>query len=351
MIRNTGNVTSREVAKAAGVSVATVSRVFNKNYYVSDEVTQRVLDAAENLGYFPNFIARSLKTNSTKTIAFLMSDISNWYHISIAKAIEDIVKKQNYNLIVCSTENNKERELAYLELLLSKNIDALILNSTGMNDDFVLKMNKKIPMVLIHRRIQNPEFVGDIADTNNTMGTYILTKQLITLGHKKIFAIKGPAHLSNSQERFLGFAKAMSEVDVDVNNNYPYTYDGNFTLESGYSAIEFLCNLSDKPTAIISFNNMMTLGALKCLKTKNINTPEDISFVAYDGIQNIELMASRPTVANFEPYPIGTQIGKAILERIENNSMENREFIFEPTIIHGNTIGIPTNNLENKKIY
>jgi len=342
---NTKKATLRDVAKAAKVSIATVSRVINKNYYVSPEIENRVLKAKKDLDYFPNSVARSLKINSTHTIGFIVSDISNGYHITIARAVEDVIKNANYSLIMCSTENNKERELTYLELLLSKNIDALILNTTGFNDDFIVKrFNNNIPIILINRRLKAPGFIGDIADSNNISGTYLLAKQLLMLGHRRIFVIKGPSNLSNSQERYSGFKKAMSEFGVDVPEDYPFKFDGNFTLESGFHAVEYMCSLTIKPTAILSLNNMMTVGALKCLKSKNINAPEDVSIAGYDGIDNFELMSVRPTFANFDPHKIGQQVGIAVLERISNNSIENREFIFDPTIITGNAVSIPTNN-------
>lgn len=339
------------MAKAAHVSIATVSRVMNQNYYVSPAVEKRVLDATKALGYLPNSVARSLKVNATHTIGFIVSDISNAYHISIAREVEDIIKNSNYSLIVCSTENNKERELTYLKLLKSKNIDALILNTTGFNDNFIqTNLNGYIPIILINRRVHFQNFIGDLADSNNKLGAYLLTKQLLLLGHRKIFVVSGSPNLSNSQERFAGFTKAMNEFGIVISENYPFRYEGNFTLESGYQAVEYMYTLSSKPTAIVSLNNMMTIGILKCLCTRNIQIPEDISIVGYDGIENLELMSVRPTVANFDPHIIGKHVGMAILERIRDNHIENREFILDPEIINGNAVSIPTDNLMRKSL-
>ncbi len=338
----------REVAKEAKVSVATVSRVLNKSEYVSSDITKRVLQASKKLGYFPNSIARSLKINSTHTIGFLVSDISNPYYITIARAVEEVVKNHNYNLILCSTENKKDRELSYLELLFSKNIDALILNTTGKNDDFIVNMNKTIPMVLINRRIKSPDFIGDVVDTDNTKGTYILTKQLLELGHRDIFVINGPRNLSNAQQRMLGFKQAMLEYSITVDGDYPFQYEGDFTLDSGYDAIMHLCSLPQKPTAVISLNNMMAIGALKCFKALNINAPEDLSIVSYDSIDNMELIAVRPTVVSFDINKFGTRIGEYILERVKDNNIPNREFVLEPKVIQGNAVGFPTDNMKNR---
>lgn len=344
-------VTIRDVAREANVSVATVSRVLNQNYSVSDEVRANVLDASKRLRYIPNFIARSLKMQSTHTIGFVVSDITNAYHISIARSIEDVVQRHNYNMVLCSTENSREREMRYLKLLLSKNVDGLILNPSGKNSDllgYILKINKNLPILLLNRRSGAGDFTGDLFDSNNLLGSYTLTKHLLTLGHRKIYVVNGPEYLSNNIERFSGFKKAMEEAGLPAGGDYPWCFKGDFTLESGLDAVNYLCAMEEKPTAILSLNNMMTLGVLKGLRAKNIRAPEDVSIAAFDGLDNLELMSTRPTVANFDTAAMGRKAGEAILERIKDNSIPSREYIFEPIIIPGNAVGVPTDNLQSR---
>lgn len=342
--------TVKDVAAAAGVSVATVSRVLNGNYYVSPDVENRVRQAIDALGYVQNSIARSLKMNSTHMIGYVVSDISNTYHISAARAAEDILRKDGYSMILCSTENSREREYEYLNLLIGKNVDALVLNTTGKNDAYIVNLSKNMPIVLVNRKITHPEFAGDFVDTNGYEGCYHLTKLLLNIGHRKIYVLHGPQHLSNSQERLAGFKAAMKEAGITVDASYPYQFAGSFTLKSGIDAIDALCSMEDKPTAIMSQNNMMTIGALKGLKAKNISIPEELSLVSYDGIDNLDLMTTRPTVANFDTTVIGSRIATMLLERIKDPSMNNRQFILEPEIIQGNSIGLPTNLLNQRNL-
>ena len=341
MPEKSNNITLKEVAARANVSVSTVSRVINNDSHVNTKMRNAVLKAKEELGYYQNSIARSLKTSSTHTIGFVASDISNAYLMTAAREIENLINKHKYNLVVCSTEDNKEQELEHLMLLNGRNIDGLVLNGTGLNEDFVLQMNKRIPTILVHRRIKSPKFVGDLVDSDNEQGAYLLTKHLIQLGHKKIFVIKGPDILSNAVERFEGFKKAMMEINIKIDNQYPYIYNGNFFLQSGYDAIEYMCSLPTRPTAIIAFNNMMSLGALKGLKHKNINAPEDISIASTNFIENIELMTVRPTVMVHDANQLGIRAGEALLERLSDNSIKSREFIFNARIIHGNAVSFP----------
>lgn len=342
--------TIKDVAAVANVSVATVSRVLNGNYYVSPDVVERVRRAIESLGYVQNSIARSLKMNSTHMIGYVVSDISNTYHISAARAAEDILRKEGYSMILCSTENSQEREYEYLNLLIGKNVDALVLNTTGKNDSYIVELSKNMPIVLVNRKITRSEFTGDFVDTNGYDGCYQLTKLLLSIGHRKIYVLHGPQHLSNSQERLAGFMAAMKEYGVTVDESYPYQFAGSFTLQSGIDAIETLCCMEDKPTAIMSQNNMMTIGILKGLKSKSISIPEELSLVSYDGIDNLDLMTIRPTVANFDTTIIGSKIATMLLERIKDSSMANRQFILEPEIIQGNSIGLPTGLLNQRTL-
>jgi len=338
MQRRSTRVTLHDVAKDAEVSVATVSRIVNNTGIISDETRQRVNQSMEKLAYIPNTIARSLKINSTQTIGFVVSDISNTYHISIARAVEDIISKKGYNLTLCSTGNDKQRELTYLKLLLSQNIAALILNTTGFNDDFIIQMNRQVPMVLLNRRIMKQGFVGDLVDSNNVLGSYLLTKELLANGHRRIFIAKGPEYLSPGIERMRGFTQAMHEYAVEVRGDYPYQYNTGFTTEGGYKAAEYMTKVSPLPTALLTHNNMSTIGALRFLQDHNKLNHQEFSMAAFDTLDNLDLLSFRPTVASFNTLNMGNNAGKAILERIASPELPNREFIEEPVVIQGNSI-------------
>ncbi|MDN5276207.1 MAG: hypothetical protein PWR01_172 [Clostridiales bacterium] len=333
------DVTIKDVAKRAGVSIATVSRVINNNYYVSPEIREKVLRAIEELNYYPNSVARSLKNDSTThTIGFLVSDISNNYFTIMAKAVEEVVHKEGYSLIVCSTNDVKKRELVYLKLLISKKVDGLILNTTGENDDFIATLSERLPIVLVNRRVYNQNFRGDFIDSDNIEGTYKLVTYLLSMGHRKIGVINGTLSVSTGRERFKGFERAMSEVGIFVDESYPYRYDGDFTMESGYQGAAKMVNMHQKPSAIVIMNNVMAIGALKYFRANNIRVPEDVSIVAYGNIDNSDLLYVQPTIVTLDPWSIGNKAGEMILERIKNRNMGNREVIFVPQLVEGNSV-------------
>ena len=332
--------TIKDIAKEAGVSIATVSRVLNRNTYVTEEIKNKVLKAAEDLNYIPNTAAKSLKTQRSGIVGFIISDISSDALLVAARSAERVFSEQNYNLILCSTENDPEREKKYLNMLMSKNVDGIVLNTTGKNVEEIVNISRQIPMVLYNRNIEDPHFRGDLVDTNNFEVSYGLTKQLLTLGHKRIMAICGPSYLSNSVERLNGFKTAMQEAGIEVGADYPYLYSGDFSRQTGKDAIAYMMTLKEQPTAILSQNTTMSIGALEQCNIMNIKVPGDISFISYDGIPNAELMRIIPTSATYDVAAMGEKIGYSMLERIQSPELANRKFIFNPDIVLGNSLSL-----------
>ena len=329
-------VTVHDVAKEAGVSTATVSRVVNKIGTVSEENKQKVLKAIEDTGYVPNSIARSLKMQATFTVGFVISDISNKYFMSVAKAIEEVVSQENYNMIVASTNGKGDKERAYLEMLLSKNMDGLIINSSGENDEYIAELSKRIPIILLHRKLSTTHFLGDLIDSNNIHGGYQLAIKLLEKGHRRIGIINGPMNLSTSRERLLGIRKAFTEYHMEIDDQY--LLFGDFTKTSGYDRVKDLLTLQVPPTAIIFCNNDMALGALKYLRKTSIKIPEDLSLVVYGNIDNNDLLFIKLTSVIQDPWIIGNKAGAMLLERIQRKIIQNREIIFDTNLSDGTSI-------------
>lgn len=332
------NITIKDVALAANVSIATVSRVINQNSSVNSELKKRVIDVIEELNYYPNSVARSLKTENTSTVAFLVSNISDPFFITIGRGIEDKIKDYHYNLMVCSTDNSKDKEQSYLKILQEKKVDGIILNTTGKNNAFIAKLSQKIPIVLSNRRINDSIFLGDFVDNDNIGGAYQLTNHLLSLGHKKIGIINGPLYLSTGNERYKGFCNAMALAGHPIPENYPYYYGGNFTFQDGYDGADMLMRQNPPPTAILMMNSELALGALKYFVTHQIKIPEDVSIASFGDIQNRELLYVQPTIASTNLYGIGNKMGELIIERIQSkNQMKNREIQFVTQLSLGNS--------------
>ena len=333
-----GSATVKDVAMRAGVSTATVSRVISGSVNVSQELSERVKNAAKELDYYPNVIARSLKTDSTSTIAYIVSDISNAAFTAMAKAIEDIIEPKGYMLLMCSTDHKSEKERRYLRLAQEKKVEGIIINTTGKNNALVASMSQRIPMVLSNRRVDEEGFHGDFVDNDNYDGAFSLTKHLIELGHRRIGAINGDLSLSTGRERYAGHLEALRKYGLAGEGASAYMYEGYFSAQDGYRGGEYLMSLSEPPTAIVVMNNEMLIGALRFFREAGIQIPQNLSVVSYGNIVYRDLFYVQPTYATLDPASIGKRLGELLVERIDKkNELANREVRFVPHLVLGNS--------------
>ncbi|MBS6955898.1 MAG: LacI family DNA-binding transcriptional regulator [Enterocloster asparagiformis] len=334
-----GNVTIKMVAERAGVSTATVSRVINKNPSVRQETVEAVERAIKEVNFVPNLVARSLKSAQSKSIGLLVSDIANDYFMCMAKAIEEVVSNFGYDIIICSTDENKGKEYNYLQRFVSNQVDGIILNTTNLNDDYIAELSQRIPLVLIERNIQNPNFCGDYIGTNNRVGMDRLTTEFLSHGHRKIGIINSNLSVDTGMNRLKGFTDAMGRFGIEVSADYPYRYDTNlFNFNGGFSGAQHLLEQDDRPTALIAANNTLALGALSYIKENGFQVPADISFGFFGNITNSELLFVNLCHLMVNPATIGEKAARDVLSRIDSPSIRNRETIFECRLVSGDSI-------------
>lgn len=332
----TTTATIKDVARAAGVSVATVSRVINNLGVVRKSTEDRVRKAIEETNYIPNAAATGLKTNSSKMIGFLISNIMNPHFTIMAKVIERTLRQRGYSLIVSSTDDDPAKEIHMLQCLQGLNVDGIILNTTGCNDEFVADLSTRIPMVLVDRSIRCPELIGDFVGSNGFDGVRALTEHLISRGHTRIGIITSNLSTSTGRERLEGFSAAMRSIGVTVDEKYPLRYSGeHFNEDDGASGCNYLMNLPEPPTAIVVANNAMVIGAYKYLNLRRIAVPDDVSIVSFGNINNSDLFRVQPTFATLNPSFIGEKAADLLLSRMEQPARGNREVFFEPLLVQG----------------
>lgn len=333
------NITIKDIAKEAGVSVATVSRVINGNSSVAPIRKDKVESVIKKYGYIPNLVARGLKVDSTQTIAVLISDGTNEYFGEIIKAIEDVIREENYTLFVCNSLNDKSTELKYLQLLAERKVDGIIVNVSGHNNERIAQLSNQIPIVLLHRKINYTNFKGDFIDADFGKSCYDLTMDLIGYGHRNIGIISGPLFISTAHDRFVNFQRAMKTIGKDVDSNYEYFIEGPFTSGFGYLAAKQIMSMQNPPTALVVMHCETTIGALRYFRSHNISVPDDVSLVSPSNISFSDLFYVQPRHAVPSTWALGRRAGEMILERIRsNNDILNREVFFTPTIIPGNSI-------------
>ena len=334
------NPTIKSVAEDAGVSTATVSRVINESGYVSAEARARVLQSINKLKYYPNSIARSLKYESTLSIGLVLSDISNSFFCVVLRSLEDTIMEQGFNLIACSTDSQKDREYSRIQLLLSKKVDGIVINTSGFNDEFISSISRDIPVVLCCRNIESQSFIGDFVDSDNREGSYMLTRHLIEQGHRRIAIINGQSNVSSASERAQGYFDAMASIGAAVTPDHPYYFEGNFNDgDSGYAGTRTLLGLDVPPTAIIAMNNELCVGALRYCRENGVDIPGQLSICSYGPPHNSDLLYVQPTYVTMDPQVIGRRIGLSLMERIASkNAIPNREIRYSPALIQGNSV-------------
>ena len=338
-------MTIKDIARKAGVSTATVSRVINGTGNVNEEMKARVQAVIADSGFKPTFSARSLKVNKTFTIGLIVSDISDRYYSLMTKAIANGLPSTDYSLVVCNTDNSPEREKWYFDFLSCKQTDGIILNTCGGMDQEICELSQDIPIVLVNRRIPdlaNPKAQLDFVGSDDFDGAVTMTNILLKNGHKRIGIINGDVSVSSGQERLDGFYKAMSSAVIPPEQASLYVYNGKYDTDTGYSGIQQLLSRSPAPSAVLTMNDSITIGALHYCQEHNVVIPDQLSLFAYGHVDNSELFAVPPTCISLNPNTIGLRAVQCLFERINNPMIKCREIIFSSSLLNGKSI---------KKIY
>lgn len=275
-------VTIKDVARAAQVSITTVSHVVNDTRFVDPATKQRVLTALEELGYQPNSLARSLRSGITRTIGLVVPDASNLFFAEIARKIEDHGFQLGYSVILCNSDNNPEKQSRYIQTLLAKQVDGVIfISSASSPDDLMRLVENNIPVVVADRDV--PLELADVVLLDNEQAGYDATRHLFDLGHRRIACITGPNHLAPSMQRFEGYKRCLQENGIEVNPNWIGM--GDFRFQSGEAAVQRILTSAPRPTAVFVLNDMMAIGAISAAHKAGLSIPQDISVIGFDDIE------------------------------------------------------------------
>lgn len=327
------NVTIKDVAKEAGVSVATVSRVINRVPNINEEMKQSVEEAIVRLGYKPNLLAKGLKNNVTKTIGIVAADIADPFIIGVTRVVENIVRAEGYSILMASTDNDEEKEKECLDMMASKCVDGLVICPTSNNIEAFLK-DIRCAIVAFDRRTLNHIYDTVYVDKEKAMCDAV--NYLLKMGHSNIAMVSGEKKLSTNFDRYNGYMKAFFGNDkVARKGNFMF---GNFSVAYGKKAFAELMQREEPPTAIVSGSATLTQGILMQAKEMKIRIPEDVSLVGFGTLDFQSLIEPKITHAKEMQEEIGTCIGEMMLSRLSNRKAEARLKVFESAIIEGNSV-------------
>lgn len=332
-------VTIKDVAKQAGVSIGTVSKVLNNKGYVSQETRELVREVIQQLNYQVNANARSLKASKTRKVGVIVSDISNPYMMSIAKTIEDMARSIDYHLLVMSHNEDWKTERELLQLILEQRVDGLVLIPTGHNADMVqMVIGQKIPVILVDRKIEG--ITSDLIVDDNYYGSYESISFLNSLGHQRIGVIYGITSISIGKERLEGAIDALKHFQYP--DYEPLIVPGEFSSETAYKATLQLLFLSNPPTAIYSCNNSMTIGVLKAIREQRLRIPEDISVIAFGDISQWELYQPPLTLMTQPLKRIGVEAAIILKNRLTmEENFTPKQIVIRPELFIRGTCSKP----------
>lgn len=331
--------TIRHVAKAAGVSIATVSATINQSAYVSPALQERVRKAIGDVGYHPDAIARSLKKGSTQTLGLIISDIANPFFTALVRGIEDVANARGYAVILCNTDEDLEKERAYLRLLRSRRVDGLIMAAAGAGEDyhrFFVAVNT--PLVFIDRKI--PTVPADAVVVDNVAGARQVVEYLLRLGHRRIGTITGLPQISTTHERIQGYRQALESSGQTVDPGL--MRGGNSRLEGGHQAALALLELAQRPTAIFATNNLMAIGLMRAVAERGLRCPEDLSVACFDDFDWASVFHPRLTTVAQPTYEMGAKAAELLFARLEGTlAGDPREVVLSPTVVIRDSCAAP----------
>ncbi|KKP13921.1 lacI family transcriptional regulator [Vibrio cholerae] len=310
--------------------------MINKSRFVSDEIAERVNNAAQQLNYAPSALARSLKMNRTKTIGMLVTTSTNPFFGEVVKGVERSCYHQGYNLILCNTEGDNQRMKASINTLLQKRVDGLLLMCSTLEGERldVFDRYPDIPIVVMD---WGPIlFASDKIQDNSLQGGYMAAKHLIECGHKEIGCITGPLIRHQAQMRYEGYKRALAEAGIAINPDW--IVESDFECEGGYQAFEKLYQRGKLPSALFVSNDMMAMGVIQAASQRGLRVPDDLSLIGYDDVHIAKFMTPALTTIHQPKYRLGKAAVDTLLYRLENPDTTAQVVQLEPTLVVRNSV-------------
>lgn len=314
----------KDVAEAAGVSTATVSRVLANKPHIRPAVRERVLAAVEQLSYRPNLVARSLRAQQTRSIGLIVSDIRNPFFSEVSRAVEDTAYAHGYSVVLCNTDERSDREELYLNLMQDENVAGIILAPTRQAIANFAALSARLPIVMLDRTLKNGDIDAVLLD--NISAAYELTTHLITQGYRRIGAVLGAVSLTGDERR-QGYVQALGDHGIAPDADLLRAVQPK--IETGRAATLDLLDAARPPDAILAGNNLLAAGALQALRERQRAIPDDVALVGFDDTLWASLVQPTITVMAQPTDEIGRTATELLLRRIADSSRSTRKVILQ----------------------
>lgn len=329
----------RQIAKAAQVSIATVSRVVHGMPSVDEKLRARVADTIARLGYTPNLVARNLRTRRTSTLGVLVPTIGNAHFSDAVRAMQDSASAVGYTLLLMNSDGDAEREEAALRTLFERQVEGLVLVSTAPSPSATLRMivERDIPVLVMDRAIRGMSM--DHVLVNTRAGTRDAVLHLAGLGRRRIAFIAGPAMMWTASEKLRGYREGIEAAGMPWDP--ALVLQGDYTQASGGQQAFELMAQRPRPDAVIVGNNLMTLGAMRVLLRHKISIPDDLALVGYDDAAWTDVVRPALTVISQPTYELGRRSIELLLSRLADPGIKRERVVLDTTLVmRESTLGL-----------
>lgn len=309
------NITIYDVAREASVSMATVSRVVNGNPNVKPTTRKRVLEAIDRLGYRPNAVARGLASKKTTTVGVIIPDISSIFFSELARGIEDIATMYKYNIILCNSDQNKDKEIHLINTLLEKQVDGIVFMGGEITSEHVETFKKSPAPIVLSATIDDKKEFPSV-NIDYKQAAYDAVKSFIDHGHEKIAMLTGTLEDPiNGYLKFAGYKHALEEANIEMNDEFVVI--GDYTYDSGLEAMQSYLKLENKPSAIFASTDEMALGLIHGAQDAGYKIPEDFEIIGFDNTRLATMVRPTLTTVVQPMYDIGA-VSMRLLTKLMN---------------------------------
>jgi LacI family transcriptional regulator len=323
-------VTMADVAREAGVSMMTVSRVVNNKEGISDSTRSRIQEVIEQLGYRPSNIARGLVTKQTGTLGLVVPDNANPFFSEVARGAEHVAYESDYNVFLCNTEEDRHRELTVLRSLEEKRVDGVVVCSSRLSEEELSRALASYPAaVLVNRQPIMDD--GGVVLVDDEAGGGVMTRHLVQSGHRAIGFLAGPSSSYSGQLREKGYHDALAAAGLDCHPEWVHPCSP--IVEGGREAALKLLVTHPELTALFCFNDLVAVGALQACSALGRAVPDDIAIVGFDDIPLAALVNPALTTCHVPRYELGAQAMRLLLDHIQGCSEGCESVAFRPTLI------------------
>lgn len=325
----------QQVAQKAGVSVATVSRVLNNATSVSPKTRLKVEHAIKDLNYEPSMLGRNLRNSESRLLLVLLPSISNPFYTEIINGIQNTAIAENYNILLCETDSNPQRENIYFNMVKNKLADGVISMDPTVNKQKLNELAENYPVILCSEYEEGGTIPYVTID--NELAAYQAVKHLIKIGHDKIALINSDEKYLYARQRRNGYERALKEFELPICDEWIYQ-SKELEFQNGVQAIRVMFQLEEKPTAVFAVSDTLAIGALKGINGSGLHVPDDIAIVGFDNIHFSNMTNPTLTTISQPMYKMGCIAVDMLISRIQGEKVESVVLDHE-LIIRESTMG------------